>query len=173
MRPAAAGRIVRLGRSGIDQADTPRRRRHPLQNRLSFAMLSNGTGWQDAIKGCSVMWRRVSQVMDLKAKVEKYESKAAHCKESAQQAMAGPQRAIYEVLAGYYSELALDFRNVIEKRSAATSAARPEVIPTRLGNEAAGDVTPWSGTADQRQLGEDEPATVTPDIERQDGPTAA
>jgi hypothetical protein len=56
---------------------------------------------------------------DLQSKVEKYESKAAKCKEWAQQATEGPQRALYEVLAGYYDELATDFRQVIAKRKAA------------------------------------------------------
>ena len=98
-------------------------------------------------------------VTDLKTKVEKYESKAAHCKESAQQAMAGPQRAIYEVLAGYYSGLAMDFRHVIEKRTASiVEPAGPEVMPAMLRSEAARDVTPWQeGTADQRQLPDDAP----------------
>lgn len=119
------------------------------------------------------MWRRVSHGDGSEGQGKKSESKAAHCKQSAQQAMAGPQRAIYEVLAGYYSGLAMDFRNVIEKRSASTpETAPPEGMPTMLGNEAAGDVTPWSGTADQPQLREDEPATVTLGVERQDGPVA-
>jgi hypothetical protein len=56
---------------------------------------------------------------DLQSKVEKYEGKAAKCKEWAQQAAEGPQRALYEVLAGYYDELATDFRQVIAKRKAA------------------------------------------------------
>ncbi len=75
---------------------------------------------------------------DLRTKAEKYESKAAHCKESAQQAAAGPQRAIYEVLAGYYSGLAMDFRHVIEKRSAsAAKPAAPEVLPAMAAQDAA------------------------------------
>jgi hypothetical protein len=56
---------------------------------------------------------------DLQTKVEKYAAKAAKCEEWALQATAGPQRAFYEVLARYYSELATDFRQVIEKRKAA------------------------------------------------------
>jgi len=56
---------------------------------------------------------------DLQTKVEKYEGKAARCKEWAEQATEGPQRALYEVLAGYYDELATDFRQVIEKRKTA------------------------------------------------------
>jgi hypothetical protein len=55
---------------------------------------------------------------DLQSKVEKYESKATQCKELAQQAE-GPQRSFYEVLAGYYGQLATDFRQIIQKRSAA------------------------------------------------------
>ncbi|SHL90612.1 hypothetical protein SAMN05444159_7152 [Bradyrhizobium lablabi] len=58
-------------------------------------------------------------VTDLQTKVEKYEIKAAQCEESARQATDSPQRALYEVLARYYGELATDFRQVIEKRKAA------------------------------------------------------
>lgn len=56
---------------------------------------------------------------DLQTKVEKYEAKAAQCEEWVRQATEGPQRAFYEVLANYYSELATDFRQVIERRRAA------------------------------------------------------
>jgi hypothetical protein len=56
---------------------------------------------------------------DLQTKVEKYEGKAAKCKEWAHEAKEGPQRALYEVLAGYYDELATDFRQVIAKRTVA------------------------------------------------------
>jgi len=56
---------------------------------------------------------------DLQMKVEKYETKAAQCVESARQTAAGAQRAFYEVLAHYYGGLATDFRQVIEKRKAA------------------------------------------------------
>jgi hypothetical protein len=56
---------------------------------------------------------------DLQTKVEKYEGKAARCKEWALQATEGPQRALYEVLARYYDELATDFRQVIAKRKSA------------------------------------------------------
>jgi hypothetical protein len=110
-------------------------------------------------------------VTDLKTKVEKYESKAAHCKESAQQAMAGPQRAIHEVLAGYYSELAMDFRQVIEKRRASiVGPADPKVMPAMLGSEAAGDVTArHEGTAEQRQLPDNAPEIVAQGADEQDG----
>lgn len=56
---------------------------------------------------------------ELQAKVEKYESKSAQCKEWAEQAKDGPQRTFYEVLADYYGDLATDFRQVLEKRKAA------------------------------------------------------
>ena len=56
---------------------------------------------------------------DLQARVEKYEIKAAQCEEWVRQAPDAHQRAFYEVLAGYYSELAKDFRRVIEKRKIA------------------------------------------------------
>ena len=54
---------------------------------------------------------------DLQNKVEKYEAKAAKCKEAAEQATNGSQRAMYEVLAGYYGGLATDFRQVVERRN--------------------------------------------------------
>ena len=56
---------------------------------------------------------------DLQPKLQRYETKAAQCKESAQQAADGPQKAFFEVLAGYYGELATDFRQVMTKRNAA------------------------------------------------------
>jgi len=56
---------------------------------------------------------------DLQTKAEKYETKAAQCEEWARQATDGPQRNFFEVLAHYYSELATDFRQVIEKRKVA------------------------------------------------------
>ena len=113
-------------------------------------------------------------VTDLKTKVEKYESKAAQCKESAQQAMAGPQRAIHEVLAGYYSELAMDFRQVIEKRRASIVVpADPEVMPAMLGSEAARDVTTRpEGTAEQRRLPDNAPEAVAQGVDEQDGSAA-
>jgi hypothetical protein len=56
---------------------------------------------------------------DLQTRVQKYEIKAAQCEEWVRQATDAPQRAFYEVLAGYYAELAKDFRKVIEKRKSA------------------------------------------------------
>jgi hypothetical protein len=53
---------------------------------------------------------------DIETKVEKYESKTAQCKEWARQATDSHQRGLYEVLAGYYGEVAADFRQVIAKR---------------------------------------------------------
>jgi hypothetical protein len=58
-------------------------------------------------------------VTDLMSKVEKYETKVAQCEEWARQATNGPQRAFYQVLAGYYGELVTAFRQVIEKRKPA------------------------------------------------------
>jgi hypothetical protein len=55
-------------------------------------------------------------MMDLEAKAEKYESKTAQCKEWARQAADDPQRNFYEELAGYYSQVAEDFRRVIAKQ---------------------------------------------------------
>ncbi len=62
-------------------------------------------------------------VTELQAKVEKYENRAADYEEHARQAADGPQRAFYGVLAGYYSSLATDFRQIIEKRKAVLPAA--------------------------------------------------
>jgi hypothetical protein len=56
---------------------------------------------------------------DLRAKAEKYESKAAKCQETAERAADGAQKALYEVLAGYYSGLATDFRQILAKQAAA------------------------------------------------------
>ncbi|SDS18884.1 hypothetical protein [Bradyrhizobium canariense] len=53
---------------------------------------------------------------DLETKVEKYESKTAQCKEWARQATDGYQRNFYEELAGYYGQVAADFRKVIAKQ---------------------------------------------------------
>ncbi len=61
----------------------------------------------------------VPMVTDLQTKVEKYETKAARCEESARQATDEPERAFYQELANYYGAVATDFRQVIEKRKAA------------------------------------------------------
>jgi hypothetical protein len=58
-------------------------------------------------------------VTDLQTKVEKYETKAAQCEESARQAPDEPERAFYQELANYYGAVAMDFRQVLEKRKAA------------------------------------------------------
>jgi hypothetical protein len=58
----------------------------------------------------------VPEMTDLLAKAEKYESKAARCQETAQRAADGAQKALYEVLAGYYGGLATDFRQVLAKQ---------------------------------------------------------
>lgn len=57
--------------------------------------------------------------MDFQAKVEKYESKAAKYREAALQATEGAQRTMCEGLAGYYSGLAADFRQAMERRKSA------------------------------------------------------
>lgn len=56
---------------------------------------------------------------DLQTKLEKYEEKAAKCREAALKASEGAQRTMYEVLADYYDGLATDFRNAIEKHQVA------------------------------------------------------
>lgn len=58
-------------------------------------------------------------VTDLQTKVEKYESRASRCEEQARAATDKAQQTFYEVLAGYYSSLATDFRKIIEKRTVA------------------------------------------------------
>jgi len=55
-------------------------------------------------------------MIDLETKVEKFESKTAQCKEWARQATDHYQRNFYEELAGYYGQVAADFRHVIAKQ---------------------------------------------------------
>ena len=57
--------------------------------------------------------------VDFQAKVEKYESKAAKYRDAALNASEGAQRTMCEGLAGYYDELAADFRQAGEKRKTA------------------------------------------------------
>ena len=57
--------------------------------------------------------------VDFQAKVEKYEGKAAKYREAALKAAEGAQRSMCEGLAGYYSDLAEDFRQAVEKRKTA------------------------------------------------------
>jgi hypothetical protein len=54
--------------------------------------------------------------IDLQAKMEKYEGKAAKYREAASKAAEGAQRSMLEVLANYYGGLATDFRQAAEKR---------------------------------------------------------
>ena len=56
---------------------------------------------------------------ELQTKVERYESRASRCKAQAREATDKAQQSFYEVLAGYYSSLATDFRKIIEKRTVA------------------------------------------------------
>jgi hypothetical protein len=60
---------------------------------------------------------------DLRAKLEKYENKAAQYERAAQQATSSADRAFYMGLAGYCSDLAAKFRQVIAKRTDASIAA--------------------------------------------------
>jgi hypothetical protein len=77
-------------------------------------------------------------MMDLEAKAEKYESKTAQCEEWARQATDGHQRNFYEELAGYYGQVAEDFRQVIAKQRDGRASAyfgtteRSETPPPRL-----------------------------------------
>ena len=63
---------------------------------------------------------------DLRAKLKKYESKAARCVKEAQQAPDEAGRASYDELAHYYGELAKDFRRVLAKQDA------PPLIPDNV-----------------------------------------
>ena len=60
---------------------------------------------------------------DLRTKLERYEAKAVHCMNAAQEARDDAGRAFYEELAHYYDELAADFRRVLAKRTGASLAA--------------------------------------------------
>ena len=62
-------------------------------------------------------------ISDLRTKLERYESKVAHCMKAAQEARDEPGRAFYEELSHYYDELAADFRRVLAKRTGASLAA--------------------------------------------------
>jgi hypothetical protein len=66
-------------------------------------------------------------MIDLETKVEKYESKTVDCKELARLATDRHQRNLYEELAGYYGQVAADFRHVIAKRG----NGRPSIYPER------------------------------------------
>jgi hypothetical protein len=52
---------------------------------------------------------------ELQTKLEKYESKVAHCEKAAQEARGVRERAMYEELSRYYTELVADFRKAIAK----------------------------------------------------------
>lgn len=56
---------------------------------------------------------------DLQSRLQRYETKVAQCEEWARQAPEGPQRTFHEVLAGYYREVAMDYRQVLAKREMA------------------------------------------------------
>ena len=56
-------------------------------------------------------------VTDLEAKAGKYENKATKCKEWADQTQ-GAQREFYDILAFYYGDPALAFRQAIARRRA-------------------------------------------------------
>jgi hypothetical protein len=58
-------------------------------------------------------------IAELQTKLERYENKAAQCRDWAAQAPEGPQREFFQVLADYYGGLAEDFRQAIAKRTAA------------------------------------------------------
>ena len=90
---------------------------NPLRNFLSGAIFSAHVNVLLQVEG--VLRGVVPLITDLQTKVQKYETKANQCEERVRQAADSPQRAFFEVLARYYSELATDFRQVIGKRNAA------------------------------------------------------
>ena len=55
---------------------------------------------------------------ELQSKLERYEGKAAKCREMAEQAEQGPEREFFQILAGYYGKLARDFQQAIARREA-------------------------------------------------------
>jgi hypothetical protein len=59
------------------------------------------------------------QPTELQSRAEKYETRRAQCEASAQKAPEGPQREFFEVLAKYYRDLAVKFRQVHAKRETA------------------------------------------------------
>jgi hypothetical protein len=87
-----------------------------LLNFLGLAMFSQNDSREDTSKVVPVAWRRGMET-NLKAKAEKYETKAAQCEEWAREATEGPERSLYGELADYYGKLATDFRRVIARRS--------------------------------------------------------
>ena len=88
-----------------------------LRNLLTADIFSTFAGLPSGVVRA---WRGVMAmtmlVADLQSKVEKYESRASRCQEEATDKA---QQSFYEVLAGYYSSLATDFRKIMEKRSVA------------------------------------------------------
>jgi hypothetical protein len=85
---------------------------------LSAAIFSSGGACQATLSRIvRVAWGCAMEI-DLQAKAQKYETKAAQCEQRARLATDRPEQAFYEVLAHYYGEVATDFRQVIEKRTA-------------------------------------------------------
>jgi len=69
-----------------------------------------------------VEWGGV-RMSDLRARLEKYERKAAQYGKAAEVATSGADRAFYQGLACYCDDLAAQFRQVIAKRTDASQAA--------------------------------------------------
>ena len=61
-------------------------------------------------------------LINLQTRMKKYERKAAQYARTAEEATDEPVRAFYEELAGYYGELAKDFRRVIAKQTTVSMA---------------------------------------------------
>jgi hypothetical protein len=102
----------------LQMDDTTPQTTHPFAAKLPSRRHLSGV-CQATIEGCArVAWSGV-MMADLQTRVEKCEFKAAQCEEWVRQAADARERAFYEVLAGYYCELAKDFRRVIEKRKIA------------------------------------------------------
>src|SRR6266481_7800818 len=96
-----------------------RRSRAPSNGPDAFFVAQFSAGYTTNMFVFDLRQGQVPMVTDLLTKVEKYETKAARCEESARQATDEPERAFYQELANYYGAVATDFRQVIEKRKAA------------------------------------------------------
>jgi hypothetical protein len=86
--------ILRLGGCGSSRADPSRSTDSgdlvaSLRNFLGLAMFSQNDSREDTSKVVRVAWRRGMET-NLKAKAEKYETKAAQCEEWAREATEGP-----------------------------------------------------------------------------------
>ena len=77
-------------------------------------------GLNDALKVAMIKWRVLNAVTKKPGDVTQKIAERAYelYEQRGRQATDGPQRAFYEVLARYYSTLATDLRQIMEKRKA-------------------------------------------------------